>query len=422
MRVFQIASASRQCSQSSFSQLQRLKQQSKSEEATMLRQTDKAAEAADEALPAYTQLPAYTREPETPATPSTTTAAVTPLPPASPPNYRQAAYFTPYVPIPQALYGMKSTSSRGLYLCAKVDDTTDKLFFAGHHRGLLSSPALGSSPGVQLHNGIDSRACVLAAAAEPRSQPLSMHGVCSVLILPPPPPPMTTFSGGGGGGGGGNYIRVFMEMARTPADPTPVYRLSLDIGTAEVGSHTAEFAWCRAVGGERSALPHGSGSGGDAFPTFHLVRKLSHQAHEEEKFAVQKGGPPRTYCEFPKTLEEAAAVRRPGASSVGDDGEVVGVLSYSSTLKTYEKLFKAELRGSAAEGLLGDRCKVMIIMTAVNLYYINTQQRGKSSKTSLLRLRSEKKNKEKNATGEKGTKREAVAQVASQGSLFAAWD
>lgn len=333
----------------------------------MTTRIDKATEAAGDSLPAYHEAPAYTEA--EPAAASSSAAA----PEAPPPDYKQASV-TPYVPIPVTLYGQSKTAYRGLHLCADAAGK-DKLFYAEYHTGMSGSGLLGSRPGVHLHNGLDSKAPVLAAAGY-RSQSLTMQEslreLSSVVILPPPLPAAK------GTNAGAAMTNVLMEPSGM-TETGPLFRLRLDVGDGAADAlRPAKFAWCKLEGKEVEA------EGGNGFK---LVRKLFRHG---ERYAAPDG--PR--CDFPKTEEELTAAENAGESTTGD-AEVVAVLSVSSALKGWGQLFKLELRGSAVEGSLGQRCTVMIVTTALRLHQMHTQ--GKTSR-KFLSVVGGSKGKSKNGT------------------------
>ncbi|KAJ6779361.1 hypothetical protein PWT90_04026 [Aphanocladium album] len=334
----------------------------------MTARIDKATEAAGDSLPAYTEAPPYA---EAAPQASTSTPAVPPQ--GKPPDYKQASV-TPYVPIPTTLYGMSGTRIyRGLHLCAAPSDR-DRLFYAEHHTGLSRSGPLGNRPGVHLHNGLDGKAPVLSAAGY-RSQPLTMQEslreLCNVVILPPP----MTAGAAKGTNVGSNMTNVLMEPSGE-TETGPLFRLTLDVGSGSADQlRPAKFAWCKLDGKEAEAESRGSSSSSSS-SGFKLVRKLFRAG---EKFAAPDG--PR--CDFPKTEDELTAAENAGESTTGD-AEVVAVLLLASALKPWGQLFRLEMRGSAAAGLLGERCAIMIVTTALKLHQMHTQ--GKTNRSFLAML------------------------------------
>lgn len=326
----------------------------------MSTQIDKATEAAGDSLPAYTEAaPAYTGPELGPAASSSSSSA----PEAPPPDYRQAS-FTPYVPIPAVLYGMNKTAYRGLYLCTE-QRTGTKLFYAEFHSGLSGSGLLRSRAGVHLHNGVGSKSPVLAAAGRatpPLTVRESFADMSNVVLLPPPMPLAS------GAKSRGAMTMVMMDGGTDPAGE-PFFRLRLDVGTGPADKlRPARFGWCKIRGkAEEERLAEGSAGG------FKLVRKLFRAG---EKY-VDADAPRADFPMSQAEMEDAAVDGEP----VGDDGEVVAVLSYSSGVKSWGRLFKLEMRGSAAAGLLGERCSMMVVATALQIYYMHMQ--GKTNKTLM---------------------------------------
>ncbi|KAJ4158435.1 uncharacterized protein LMH87_008961 [Akanthomyces muscarius] len=346
---------------------------------------DRTTEATGESLPAYSEAPPYTEAAESEAASSSSRSAGVPPAAAPPPDYRQAS-FTPYVPIPTTLYGFSKTAYRGLHLCADADGRA-KLFYAVHHTGMSGTGPLGGRLGVHLHNGLDNRAPVLAAAGQ-RLQHESFRERTSVVLLPPHMPPAADHGGGSRNVVGiASYTDVLMEVHNTRRGP-PVFRLKLEIGAGTANTlRPAKFAWCR-----------GLGAGGNEYT---LVRKLFRHG---ERYAA--AGASR--CAFPRTEDEERAAAEKG-SAEDDDGEVVAVLTCGSALKTWgrgrRRLFTIELRGSAAWGLLGERCTVMIVTTAVRVYQMHEQ--GMTSRSTFWG--SMGKHEKKNATEKKSRKEEGKA-------------
>lgn len=336
----------------------------------MADRSDEHAEAAD-SLPAYTDAaPDSSTTYTAPATTATTTSA-------SPPDYRQAG-FTPYVPIPDTLYGVSKTAYRGLSLCSQNPGRGgdgDRLFHAVFHTGLSGSGPLGRRPGVQLHNGVDGKAPVLAAAGS-RTQPLTMReslgDLTSVVLLPP-------VAAAPQNGQRKAVVRMaergFTEVLMEPsgmANGGPVFRLRVEVGSRSDRLRPATFAWCRIPDDDGDEDGDGDGLGGAGFQ---LLRRV-----------FQHGEPPaegqRPRCAFPKTEEELAAAEDAGVPPARDDAEVVAVMrcARAPLVKAWGRQLRLEMRGgTAAAGFLGERCRVMVLATALGVYWLHVQ--GKTSRT-----------------------------------------
>lgn len=365
----------------------------------MSTRTDKATEAAGDKLPAYSEAPPYTEaaEPEASSSsgvPPPPAAAAAP-PPPPPPDYRQAS-FTPYVPIPPMLHGVSKTAYRGFHLCADADGHS-RLFYAAHHTGVSGTGPLGGRQGVYLHNGLDAGAPVLAAAGQ-RLQHESLRERTSVVLLPPHMP------ADDGGSVSAGHTDTLMEPSDDGGDDdvdgSLVFRLRLDIGTGPANKlRPAKFAWCRLGGGDSS-----SGE-------YTLVRKVFRHG---EKYAAADGS---SRCAYPKTEADRHAAADAGESPTLDDGEVVAVLTCGSALKPWERrLFTIELRGSAAAGLLGERCVVMIVTTAVRLYQLHAQ--GRTSSKFLGKTGKEDKDKKRRQKRKSGNPMGTVQGTVDAASLL----
>lgn len=362
-------------------------------------QIDKAADAADESLPAYSEAPPYTEaaERET-ASSSSRSAGVLLAPAAALPDYRQAS-FTPYVLIPTTLHGFSKTAYRGLHLCADADGRA-KLFYAVHHTGMSGTGPLGGRVGVYLHNGLDGRAPVLAAAGQ-RLQHESLRERTSVVLLPPHMAPAAADLRGSSSSsrkvvGIAGYTDILMAPGDARRGGPPVFRLKLEVGAGPADTmRPAKFAWCR---------PRGDGN------EYTLVRKLFRHG---ERYAAAAA----SLCAFPRTEDEEERAAAEAGSAEDSDGEVVAVLTCGSAPKAWgrgrRRLFTIELRGSAAQGLLGERCTVMIVTTAMRIY----QMHGQGMTSSSNFLDSMRRHERKSSKG-RGKAADTLGQAANASALL----
>lgn len=107
--------------------------------------------------------------------------------------------------------------------------------------------------------------------------------------------------------------------------------------------------------------------------------------------------PSRSHTREPASGSSAMQRRRvdtedvQAVSSRTSEEETIALITIVPPLITFTNLFTLEFLGSALTGELGDRCMLMIVLTAMRLYFLNYNGRTtKAFNTAAVKVRSEK--------------------------------
>ncbi|KAL0469381.1 hypothetical protein QR685DRAFT_285162 [Neurospora intermedia] len=244
-----------------------------------------------------------------------------------------AAWFSGYRPFPPVinLYGNFSgviDAVTTLKLCGA--DKSDFLYVVEIHHGLTPRGPLHFRPGLYLRNGTGTKAPILAAAGDEDREPLLMStfSVKSLIMLPPPPDVEVK-----------NPRDLVTEImyAKKTSDGTVSFRFSIEVGLKMKSRE--EFEWRKLTGKDKTNTQHAR---------FILVR------------------PP------PSSTSAASS------SSTQEEIEILADLTFCNVMSV-NHLFVLELKGAAASGEMGDRWTLMVVVTALRLYWLRCY--GKTNKS-----------------------------------------
>ncbi|AEO60615.1 hypothetical protein MYCTH_2309975 [Thermothelomyces thermophilus ATCC 42464] len=239
------------------------------------------------------------------------------------------ATFTPHRPFPQVLSAY-SSSLKPIKLCGSSAD--DVLFAVETHTGYSGKTVLGTKPGLLLHNGTSKQDPILAAVGD-TSQLAARAYVFSpesIILLPPaadiPSAPMAT-----------EYMH-----ARTSGDDV-LFFFEVEVGLGEK-LHRRQFIWKKAKKGVDPDVKQGG---------FRLEWRPSVAGDDPGSLGVSSSSP------------------------VDDQWETVALLEWGHLLS--RKMFTVQFLGSGLSGKLGERWRLMVVMTALRLLLLKVKGRTAKS-------------------------------------------
>ncbi|RYP24175.1 hypothetical protein DL765_000670 [Monosporascus sp. GIB2] len=270
-----------------------------------------------DAPPPYSEVDNLAPSPD-PAPPQGEPSSSASAPSASNPAPRTPIY-TKFPPTLNAYYQKKVT--RTFHLGATVDKP---LFAVKVHTGHTSNPE------VELYDGPGDTAPLLAAARRDSARWLNTNVTLPASPrsgLPASTEPMKVEWSWGKGG----THRFSVEVDAGAASGKPTWRREAFEWRSSRGSEVRELATQRSTGWKLVRLESGpqGGSGGET------------------------------------------AQRSEGVTS--DGKEIVAVWAHNTPWNA-TKTFKMEFRGSAASGVLGERWEIMAVVTALRLWYLDSEQ------------------------------------------------
>ncbi|KLJ10018.1 hypothetical protein EMPG_14574 [Blastomyces silverae] len=231
----------------------------------------------------------------------------------------------PYASFPstmQAYYQWSPPAMKTFFLCGASKD--DRLYAVQTHAGYRKKSLLGTRPGLILHNGKSSKDPILAAAGEEPQRATSTYefNLNSVIQLPPLQP------------GAGNFTTEIMRGAVTD-DHVAAFHFAIEVG-ADGKMVREEFEWRKLKKGNDDVKGRG----------FKLVR-LGPGSNKDPNQEL-----------FSSTLSP------PG-------GETVALLEWPKGLSSLVHVFSLQLKGSGESNTLGQRWALMVVMTALRLWWLN---------------------------------------------------
>ncbi|EGO53994.1 hypothetical protein NEUTE1DRAFT_68315 [Neurospora tetrasperma FGSC 2508] len=243
-----------------------------------------------------------------------------------------SAWFSGYRPFPPVinLYGNFSgviDAVTTMKLCGA--DKNDFLYVVEIHHGLTPRGPLHFRPGLYLRNGTKTNAPILAAAGDEDREPLLMStfSVKSLIMLPPPPDVEVK-----------NPRDLVTEImyAKKTSDGTVSFRFSIEVGLKMKSRE--EFEWRKLTGKDKTNTQHAR---------FILVRPPPSSTSASSSYSTQ------------------------------EEIEVLADLTFCNVMSV-NHLFVLELKGAAASGEMGDRWTLMVVVTALRLYWLRCY--GKTNK------------------------------------------
>ncbi|KAJ4413415.1 hypothetical protein N0V85_003573 [Neurospora sp. IMI 360204] len=244
---------------------------------------------------------------------------------------RMPAAFSGYRPFPPVinLYGNFSGVIDALItfkLCGA--DKNDFLYVVEVHHGFTPRGPLNFRPGFYLQNGTGTDAPILAAAGDEAREPLLMStfSVKSLIMLPP------------------LYVEINprdlvteIMYATTTSDGTVSFRFSIEVGPKMKSRE--EFEWRK--------TRKGNNNNNTQHSQFILIRL-----------------PPSSISASP-------------SPSAQEESEILADLTFRNAI-SLRHLFVLELKGAACSGEMGDRWTLMVVATALRLYWLRSY--GKTNK------------------------------------------
>ncbi|GAB1312853.1 hypothetical protein MFIFM68171_03063 [Madurella fahalii] len=217
-------------------------------------------------------------------------------------------------------------------LCGASED--DFLYLVKLHTGSLPTGPLRFRPGWYLRDGTSSKAPILAAVGDKSRQLLllSTFSLDSAILLPPLERDATPHA----------MVTEMMHATTTAAgdgDKTVAFRFSIEVGVKSL--EREEFEW------RKTKDEKGSG--------FVLLRLA---------------------------LPSDPARPSPGTSSAPlDSGYETVVELVFAKMTSWKHIFSLELKGTGRTGELGSRWTLMVVATALRLYWLRSY--GKTNKTTV---------------------------------------
>ncbi|RWA08982.1 hypothetical protein EKO27_g6123 [Xylaria grammica] len=231
-----------------------------------------------------------------------------------------------YRPFPAAMkiyYQWNLAGIKVFHVCGETE--RDRLFAVEVHTGHSMSGPLGARPGLHLYNGPKTKDALLAATGSE-----SLFGDYALnnnsrIFLP--------------GHRTGDLVCEMMRVHTTP-DNTVAFRFSIEVGLGEKMRREA-FEWKKIKKDERDDNTHNGG-----FKLFWLHR-----------------GPEQGYPDGDSSIQ--------GSSSEGGDREAVAVMSWRSFLTSPKHPFDMAFIGSGLSETMGERWRLMVLMTVLRVWYMN---------------------------------------------------
>ncbi|OBT40529.1 hypothetical protein VE00_08985 [Pseudogymnoascus sp. WSF 3629] len=285
----------------------------------------------------YPGPPAYHES--TPSTPSQQSQA----PPfydnqASTSHTTTSSPYRQFPPVMNAYYQWPSTKTYNL--CGATKE--DRLCVVEIHAGLSGSSPLGFKAGVLLHNGMSTKDPILAAAGDESlfAGRIYAFNSNSVIMLPP----LETRA---------SHRAMITEIMRpsTTSDNGVTFVFSIEVGEK---LQRERFEWRKFK----------KGNGDEANPGGFTLLRLSSSSKNTDP--TTSGSSSRGDC---------------SSSPTGNDCEAVALLTLTRSWAQIKHPFSLELTGSGLSGALGDRWVLMVVITALRLWFLNAN--GRATKTGI---------------------------------------
>ncbi|KAM7219790.1 hypothetical protein V8F06_004824 [Rhypophila decipiens] len=269
--------------------------------------------------------------------------------------------YTPFPPVTSlhSNFSGLTTPFRSLRLCSGAS-RDDLLYLVNIHYGYTPRGPLNFRPGLYLRNGATNKEPVLAAAGDETRLPvwISTFSLESVILLPPvdleaknPTRDLveeilrastTSTAAAGTEGNGARHV---------------TFRFAIEVGVKM--REREEFEWVDANGLATATNDNGGGS--------------SSSASAAAAFAAFADTDTPTKGHRFVLLPEAA-------DDLPEQGEILAELVFANVM-SLTRIFTLELKGAGLTGELGDRWTLMVVMTALRIYWLRTY--GKTGKAVI---------------------------------------
>ncbi|KAK8053563.1 hypothetical protein PG996_012864 [Apiospora saccharicola] len=255
---------------------------------------------------------------------------------------------TPYRPFPRVMNFYSQMSLSGLkyaHLCG--DTKEDQLFVFGVHTGYSGNTPLGTRPGLILYNGLSHKDPILAGACDESQWAARVYAfnLKSVILLPPVEAVQSSKE------------MVSELMTTTSNDEGGVsYFFTIEAGQGDK-MERKRFEWRQFKKGDQ---------GGVEKDGFKLLSRKSHPDALGESSTS------------PSTAAAAAAVTAESSPS--------GALAMLTWAKLGSKInhpLSLEFADDTVSVLFGERWTLMVVITALRLWALRTNGRGKKSTVAI---------------------------------------
>ncbi|KAI1145132.1 hypothetical protein F4825DRAFT_444682 [Nemania diffusa] len=252
-----------------------------------------------------------------------------------------------YCSIPPSLkiyYQWNISGLKTFFVCAA--DERDRLFAVEVHTSYSLSGPLGIRPGLHLYNGPSTKAPLLAAAGEPSigsKNALSFNNISQILL-----PGLKS----------SDLVTETMRAHITPDDHS-AWQFCIEVGDGAKMRREA-FEWRRVKKTERDDDTHNGG--------FKLV-KLG-PSLEGEAIASSSSHNRGIISSSAEELYEARQ-------------EVLAIFSWNKFISSPKHPFDLQLMGSGRSDEMGERWVLMVLITALRLWYLHVNGRTKQGVVSV---------------------------------------
>lgn len=254
------------------------------------------------------------------------------------------AAFLGYRPFPPVinLYGNSSGGVIGALTTYKLcgADKSDFLYAVEVHHGFTPRGPLNFRPGFYLRNGTGTEAPILATASDEEREPLLMStfSVKSLIMVPPPlDEDDVEFNL--------NPRDLVTEImyATTTSDGSVSFRFSVEVGPKI--KVREEFEWRK-------------------------TRKGTTNSNTQHSRYILIRLPPSSSSTSPSSPSSSSSIAQ-------EESDILADLTFRNAM-SLQHLFTLELKGAACSGVMGDRWTLMVVTTALRLYWLRIY--GKTNK------------------------------------------
>ncbi|KAK8130882.1 hypothetical protein PG984_007320 [Apiospora sp. TS-2023a] len=253
---------------------------------------------------------------------------------------------TPYCPFPRVMNFYSQMTLSGLkyaHLCG--DTKEDQLFVFGVHTGYSGSTPLGTRPGLILYNGLSHKDPILAGACDESQWAARVYAfnLKSVILLPP----VEALPG--------SKEMVSELMTTTSNDEGGVsYFFTIEAGQGDK-MERKRFEWRQFKKGDQGVVDK------DGF------KLLSCNSHSDD-------------------LGESSTSPSTAAAAVTVESSPSGALAMLTWAKLGSKInhpLSLEFADDTVSVLFGERWTLMVVITALRLWALRTNWRGKKSTVAI---------------------------------------
>ncbi|KAK4207139.1 hypothetical protein QBC37DRAFT_406480 [Rhypophila decipiens] len=280
--------------------------------------------------------------------------------------------YTPFPPVTSlhSNFSGLTTAFRSLRLCSGAS-RDDLLYLVDIHYGYTPRGPLNFHPGLYVRNGVTNKEPVLAAAGDETRLPvwISTFSLESVILLPPvdleaknPTRDLveeilrastTSTAAAGTEGNGARHV---------------TFRFAIEVGVKM--REREEFEWVDANGLATTTNENGgSGSSSASAAAGFADTDTPTKGH---RFVLLR-------CPRPTTISSPSSSAE-AADDLPEQGEILAELVFANVIDL-TRIFTLELKGAGLTGELGDRWTLMVVMTALRIYWLRTY--GKTGKAVI---------------------------------------